>query len=103
MKAQVPTNGSQIDFTVRGSDIIQARNQRPKLADALDEKKREILPPPTQSPAVVRQTNPSQAQGVGFEHTNMFLNLHKEELARGVFVSSNKNPILTMNRYTQGP
>lgn len=33
----------------------------------------------------------------------MFLNLHKEELSRGVFVSSNKNPILTMNKYTQGP
>ena len=104
--AQVPTNGSQIDFDVRSCEQIQARNQRPRPTPQESfeiEKKREILPPPTQSPHHACQTNPTQAQGIGFEHTNMFLNLHKEELSRGVFVSSNKNPILTMNKYTQGP
>ena len=105
-KPQVPTSGSQIDFNVRNCEAIQARNQR-HVPSPLDspprEKKREILPPPTQSPSTLRQTNPPHAQGVGYEHTNLFLNVNREELSRGVFVSSKKNPILTMNKYTQGP
>jgi len=114
-KMQVPKNGSQIDFDVRSCEAIQARNQR-HVPSPLDspprEKKREILPLPSPSPSIsqiphaLRQSNPPQAtisQGVGFERTTMSLNVQKEEFSRGVFVSSKKNPILTMNKYTHGP
>ena len=40
------------------------------------------------------------AKGVGAESQSIYLKLHKEELERGVFMSSNKNPILTLNQYT---
>lgn len=42
-------------------------------------------------------------QGLGAESSGMFLQLHKEELERGVFVNSNKSPILAVKQHVVGP
>lgn len=42
-------------------------------------------------------------QGLGAESSGVYLQLHKEELERGVFVQSNKSPILTVKQHIVGP
>lgn len=51
----------------------------------------------SQGPNKVVAQEPKIPQGVGAESNGLYLKLHKEELERGVFVSSNKSPILSIN------
>lgn len=103
--SQTPVNSSKIDFQVRSPAVIKARNQRPKLEEVLEE---EMTPlQMSLTPEKIRHDQAKDrgqiAKGPGAESKTIYLNLHKEELERGVFMSSNKNPILTLNQYTQGP
>lgn len=42
-------------------------------------------------------------RGFGAESNSIQLKVHKEELERGVFITSNKGPILRGNNLTVGP
>lgn len=84
--------------------MIKARNTRPKLEDVLEETTLENLQMSQKSPEKqVRVAEPKMALGIGSESKTIYLKLHKEELERGVFMSSNKAPILTLNQHTTGP
>lgn len=100
--SQTPKGSSQIDFQVRSAAVYKARNHRnprPKLEEVLEE---ELTPLKTTfSQEKIRQDRLADhgpiIKGTGAESQSIYLKFQKEELERGVFKSSNKSPILTLN------
>jgi len=75
--------------------VIKARNKRPTLEDVMEEQWENTQM--SNKPNKMNTHEPKLPQGVGAESKGLYLKLHKEELERGVFVSSHKSPILSIN------
>jgi hypothetical protein len=93
--SQTPIHSSKIDFEIRTPNVIKARNKRPTLEDVMEEQWENTQM--SNKPNKMNTHEPKLPQGVGAESKGLYLKLHKEELERGVFVSSHKSPILSIN------